>query len=279
MRANVAYRDIYCGIPSEYKQIQFTTLHHVEWEIYDFAKLSPASQYVVLTNISSDDFEELCSRQQQLLATALFSSFDFFTKYNIVVLRLIMPSMADAVALDGFTWLFDTKAKDMGMDMCSFGWGGSVDQVTPRRIKAPDECLILSSSDDNMGDDNSDEADEWPTLIMETGRIESAARLRVDADWWLKNAPGVNFVLLLCVDVNREQVIIEKWEKIAFSSFSSSMIAPQVTEAVTINEYGAFGALCLPFVGLFNRLPQGCEEDFVFGPELYDALWGNIKRG
>lgn len=130
-----------------------------------------------------------------------------------------------------------------------------------------------------MGDDNSDEADEWPTLIMETGRIESAARLRVDADWWLKNAPGVNFVLLLCVDVNREQVIIEKWEKIAFSSFSSSMIAPQVTEAVTINEYGAFGALCLPFVGLFNRLPQGCEEDFVFGPELYDALWGNIKRG
>lgn len=155
MRTNVAYRDIYCGLPSEYKQIKFTTLRHVEWAIYDIAKSSPASQYVVLNNISSDDFEELYARKQQVLATSLFSSFDFFTKHNIVVLRLAVTSMADAVALDGFTWLFDTKAKDMGMDVRSFGWGGSVDQATPRRIKAPDECLILSSSDDNnsMGED------------------------------------------------------------------------------------------------------------------------------
>lgn len=91
----------------------------------------------------------------------------------------------------------------------------------------------------------------------------------------MKNGPGVNFVMLLCVDVDREQVIIEKWEKIAFSSFSSLMIATQVTEALTINEFGAFGTLCLPFVGLFKRLPQGREGILCLG-RSFTTLSGGI---
>ena len=178
--------NIYRGLPEGYRTIRFSSYDKTANEMDDIYINTPV-QYVMITSINKSQLDMLYTRR-----SAPYFRADFFPQHQLAVVRLCKPR----VLHNGITYLLvrqlDTKAREMGMDVWSYHWGRNMLHITPGRLKCPDDCLFPRwrrqvESSGSCGQPNGNKGKgKWPTVILETGLVESASRLEVDAAWWLK---------------------------------------------------------------------------------------------
>lgn len=88
-------------------------------------------------------------------------------------------------------------------------------------------------------------ADDWPTIVFESGVSESLRRLRVDAKWWLMNSGGeVNIVILISINKAENKIAVEKWclampalPLPATRSANNSQMTPNCVQEIAVAEH------------------------------------------
>ena len=175
----------------------------------------------------------------------------------------------------------------MGVPLAEYAWRRATRyDGSSYAKKEPDECLVPGTRMPTGSTQG------WPTLVIETGVSESLPKLRNDANWWFNYSNGtVRIVLVIAVNKDRKEVVIEKWQllppsapnpitRAALDQIRQELPAPmpprihqpsatqrsydaQVVKVTTNNITGA--PLILPFLALFDHLPQGNEEDIALG--------------
>lgn len=167
-------------------------------------------------------------------------------------------------------------------DEISFGMRTTHKLTGESRGKQPVQCFWPFSRQPLPG-----QKPDWPTLVIETGVIESIPRLREDASWWFRNSSGmVRIVLLVCISHRLRKTTIEKWHlappdtpnpltRALLNQFQLNQPPPVVQQPValqqpyaaqiiTIDPVSVQGApLSLNFEALFDRNRQGDEIDIV----------------
>jgi hypothetical protein len=165
--------------------------------------------------------------------------------------------------------MIDSQLTSMGLSLFDYRWLSDRTQKTPDREKRPDECFFPYEIVDD---------DDWPRLVVETGKTQGTESLEEAARWWLAAGGDlVVCVLLFDIDSTSKTITIQKWENITVrrSSRRSRRANPTVvrrTETAVITESGVTGRINLPFHTLFTRDAQGLEPDLVFDTILH-KLW------
>ena len=116
--------------------------------------------------------------------------------------------------------------------------------------------------------------DQWPTVVIETGFIESISRLRLDSQWWITSSRGdVKVVIIMAIHPSNPQFILEKWAQ-------DQTVGPArgTRDQITVirepdNVVTTTGApLTIAFEELFLRQANPQESDIVIPVEALERI-------
>jgi hypothetical protein len=117
---------------------------------------------------------------------------DFFIQSNYIT------------GYDTFRAMFELQLTSMGMTQLDYKWMQDRTQKSPAREKQPDECFFPSKKvDDN----------DWPRLVVETGKTQTTESLEETARWWLLTGGElIAYVILFDIDMPSKTITVQKWE-------------------------------------------------------------------
>lgn len=121
---------------------------------------------------------------------------------------------------------------------------------------------------------------KWPSMVIEVGHTESAARLRRDAGWWINASDGdVKLALTILIPKKKGMITYGLWGLTDRSPRPGKEITAQLRHEVTItrrpdSSIVASDNLTIPFEHLFLRTPQGTETDIVIDKGTLQRLAG-----
>ncbi|OJJ46408.1 hypothetical protein ASPZODRAFT_1961593 [Penicilliopsis zonata CBS 506.65] len=158
------------------------------------------------------------------------------------------------------------------------GWAATTTfrSTTRHKGKQPDDCFLPATRQGRGGD-----PPKSPTLVLESGVLESLPRLHEDVKWWFQNSSGaVRIVLVFSIDKTRRTILLEKWQRrsadrmlhginqMPISMPAMDLQDPElqqlyVAQSITITSTSVVGSvpLSLHFESLFDRAPQSAERD------------------
>jgi hypothetical protein len=133
---------------------------------------------------------------------------------------------------------------------------GSFESAT-MGIKQPDmawQPMRIDPSRDN----------HWPSMVLEVALSESQAKLQSDIRWWFLAPPPdgiVNIVLTLRINQNKEEIVVDKWEKSTANDrahLEQRVVVSRIQRAGNVTINGA--PLIIGFEKIFLRPPLTPEE-------------------
>lgn len=162
-----------------------------------------------------------------------------------------------------------TKLAAMNGVHISLDWTGSAEIYASSCIKKADQTFAPRKLPHGR-------SDVWPTLVIQSGFIESKPKLQADAKWWITESRGdVKTVPVTCVHPMEAEIIIQKRESIVKQQVVVSWLDGR-SEPVVRN-----GPLVVSFENLFLRVPDYTEGDIVFTDddlaEVAKTVWEKQK--
>ncbi|KAJ5943964.1 hypothetical protein N7516_004132 [Penicillium verrucosum] len=160
---------------------------------------SYANQFIIVLNLSPQ-VQELIAGDRNPLEVPYRLTLD--AQHQKGVLR-IMPSGAHERVTQSFTCELVEKLLDMGIRPRAYTLNAATRYHGNSCAKEADQSLTPSW--------DASSAQEWPSLVIETGLSESEAQLRADAYWWFANSDyKVNMVLLFHIRRSPERRVTIK---------------------------------------------------------------------
>lgn len=116
---------------------------------------------------------------------------------------------------------------------------------------------------------------QWPTLIIEAGYSQTLQGLRRVMRWWFSASDhAVKIVLLIKMDIARQEIILEKWQEVqalprqgATTTRAAAILEPNCLQSIHIGSpilyHVTRGSLRLGFSELFLRAPGTGERDII----------------
>lgn len=225
------------------------------------------SQYMLFSKINNETFTRdfnICHHKPS------WHLFDTYFPHSQQLLIRASTFTDHERAQAGLVNIMLTKLAAMDGANMSLDWTGSAEIHAPSCIKKADQ--IFAPRDVPHG-----RSDVWPTLIIQSGFIESKLKLQADAKWWITESRGdVKTVLVICVHRREAKIIIQKWE--------SPIVRQQVVVSLLDGRPEPDvrnGPLVVSFEKLFLRWPKYIEGDIVFTDddlgEIAKMVWEKQK--
>ena len=247
---------------------------------------SEASPYLIFRLVTTDDLLKI-ERARENGKIGRGVRMTHYVDWNILILKVSMAKHERSHRK--FSQKLTIRAAMMGLED-EFDDIGGTKFKTPRVSKEGDSAFKPLSTRPRDAD--------WPTIVFQAGWSESLRKLRLDADFWLKDSGGdVKIVLLFLIGRRARKIIIEKWENRPISAnrpatrlitraAGNAQTATQI-QGITIdsdsNSNTVNGApLTLEFQKIFLRqaVPP-LEHDFTFTAQDLSVFatnfWGGLQ--
>ncbi|KAL2864452.1 uncharacterized protein BJX67DRAFT_220253 [Aspergillus lucknowensis] len=173
-------------------------------------------------------------------------------------LLIAMPeSKVHAVAATAFSRMVDRATRTVGMEYGLNNLGAGSFESATMGMKQADTAWqpmrIIPGRDYH-----------WPTMVLEVALSERRSKLQSDIRWWFRAPPqagAVSIVLTLRINRNKEEIIIDKWERSTAPDrghLKQRVVVSRSQRAGNITIDGA--PLIIGFNNVFLRPPLTPEE-------------------
>ncbi|KAJ5963493.1 uncharacterized protein N7479_003369 [Penicillium vulpinum] len=241
---------------------------------------SDGNQWIVILGLTPKAIEILDDERCDDLGGI---SYRFRWEGSTGLIKVIPPGMIHGIVRQNLSSVIGRKLESMGLSWKEWRWIGRATHKPAAPVskgKQADQAFIPPSRFRGRIRPSG----LWPTLVIETGVLESLPRLRLNAREWLTN-PGKKVRIVVLIIITKSEITFERWE-LAPVPVSYPLIdglcqqncsIPPPTPAVSVQQvYSAqqvhvsanqvLGApLVLPFHAVYNRPPQEGEGDILIG--------------
>ncbi|KAG0644708.1 hypothetical protein HOY80DRAFT_939012 [Tuber brumale] len=228
------------------------------------ARAGYGGNYLVVSSVTANDLARIENLRDEHYKQLRFMYLD---QAQALIVRITLRGVED-VAASGFRRILASKTAQMGLQDDLIAVGATKIHGTASSKEA-DAAFKPKSSRPAEGD--------WPTLVVECGVSRSIARLRSEADWWLKTcSESVNIVLLLAISEVNQTMHLEQWERLTPVNLPATQHdSPGLNTTLvrTVNfdilqPVAPSGTLTLGFTKLFLRqpAPYTSEGDITITP-------------
>lgn len=271
------------GLPSEHIVHVFSKKERLEAEaqtVHDSLRTDECdkNQWLLVLGLSKSTIDRLSS--DKWLFNVINCRFRWEGTTGLI--KPFPPSPLYERINSDFTMLLSEELAAMGIPRDDRRWGLATFYQLCRgnRGKQGDQAF-LPLQRQRTGN----QADDWPTLVLETGVSGSKPKLEEDTKWWFNNSKG-RVRIVLVVAVAKFNVVFEKWQLLlpdapanATREYTMSLgekalhMPPLVSQAAinqrcfcaqeVIVDRGCVvgGPMVLPFKALFDRDPGPSEVD------------------
>jgi hypothetical protein len=212
-----------------------------------------ADHWFVLTGVTQRVFDEHFSEPE----SGPFSRGRAFDPHLQRLLIVMPESRVHADAATAFLKMVDRATRAVGMEYGLDEPGSGSFESATMGIKQPDmawQPMRIDPSRDN----------HWPSMVLEVALSESQAKLQSDIRWWFLAPPPdgiVNIVLTLRINQNKEEIVVDKWEKSTANDrahLEQRVVVSRIQRAGNVTINGA--PLIIGFEKIFLRPPLTPEE-------------------
>lgn len=156
---------------------------------------------MLFTNITNQTFTRdfnICHHKPS------WHHFDTYFPHSLQLLIRHITCKDHERAQTGLVNIMLTKLAAMNGANMSLGRAGSAEIYASSCIKKADQTFAPRKVPHGR-------SDVWPTLVIQSGFIESKPKLQADAKWWITESRGnVKTVLVICVHPMEAEIIIQK---------------------------------------------------------------------
>ena len=225
-------------------------------------QLTTAAPYIVFSNVSPLLIDESNERPNIVGGKNVRIFYNQETHY--LILRLV--SGPHEVAERMLSRKIDQAVEHMGLEDELLPTGSKRITLSPHS-KEPDSSWRPRSLPVGR-------TDQWPTVVIESGFIESLSRLRLDAQWWLTSSCGdVKVVIIMAIHPSHPQFVLEKWPQDqtvgpASGSRDQITVIREPYNVVTTTE----APLTIEFEKMFLRRASLQESDIMVPVEALERI-------
>ncbi|CRG90609.1 hypothetical protein PISL3812_07653 [Talaromyces islandicus] len=265
----------------EYPPLPFVSIKHLFDTVAERRNLLEENpdklQYISFSNVTVSTVVavEKCREQRRLHFRQTYFP-------DIQTLIIKVPSCIHERAHTNLGFELVRRYHDMGMKRAEFyGWGAT---TTKSRNQSPGQTHSSKEGDSSFKNKLLRPGNDFPSLMIEVGNLESISHLRMAAHWWIEHSDGrVNIVILVKIEKAKKRVTFYKYvprpPSTQFPGLRSipSVKATQVAEIVidqSTSPSPISGApLILEFTAVFDRQPNPPrEKDLVLSGQDLDGL-------
>ncbi|KAK2737867.1 hypothetical protein FQN55_000879 [Onygenales sp. PD_40] len=270
-------KDFMRQFPKETSKYRFQGLENArrtylhERDLFNDDTTASRSEFIIFTCVHPEILEQIPEND-----TLPISSYE--KPLHILVLK--MPSEPREIVGGQFEDLMAIKSAGMGVhnELVSRGGAGV---TSSRRTKQPD-CSYRPIHPPGT------RTTQWPTLVVEVGYSESAAKLEADATWWLNDSGvnnGVQIAVTISIKQNKREIIFRKYERVHKSTRKQpDRMVPTIVQQITLSkptDDAPVKVSSSPFVLSFEKVllrdPAAGEGDISFSENdlrtLADKVW------